>query len=418
MTAEYKFIIDTGTIVADTTDLESDVNAEYRLALGQNINLAASTPQGTLAQGETVARSSVMRNNAEVANMINPNISVGTWLDAVCAFLGVVRVRNVPTLGYNVQFSGEQGTVILAGAQVRSPAGDLFYTLADMTIGASNTVLGDIASIEYGPIALPVGSLDLVDNVPGWTNTNVLSTTNVVLGTKQSSDGQLKARRNQQLYKQGMGVSQAILANVLDVPGVTSAQVVENNNGTTGTFEGITFTIPNGIWVCVAGTASSAAVAKALYASHQGGCPWTYGGTGQGVQVGGPNGIQVTDEYSQKKYFVKYTTPVLYDVYVNLVGTRGVSAASDTAIQNIIVDYANGNTDGEAGLVVGASVSAFEIGGAVAKAFPGMYVKSCTVAVVARGAAPPLPGAYVVEFPLSPWMQGMIAFGNISVQLS
>ena len=102
MTAEYNFVVDTGTISADTTDLKSDVEQEYKNALGQNINLASSTPQGTLVEVETVARTSVMKNNAEVANMLNPNLSKGTWLDSVCAFLGVTRSRSISTVADGV----------------------------------------------------------------------------------------------------------------------------------------------------------------------------------------------------------------------------------------------------------------------------------------------------------------------------
>ncbi|XAO36862.1 hypothetical protein WP1_223 [Pseudomonas phage WP1] len=83
--ASHDYIVDTGVIVADTADVLSDAEAEFRAALGANINLAASTPQGSPVAAEAIARSNVMRNEARTANTINPNVSFGTFLDATCA---------------------------------------------------------------------------------------------------------------------------------------------------------------------------------------------------------------------------------------------------------------------------------------------------------------------------------------------
>jgi hypothetical protein len=54
--------------------------------------------------------------------------------------------------------------------------------------------------------------------------------------------------------------------------------------------------------------------------------------------------------------------------------------------------------------------------GAVARQLPGMYVKTCSVAVVPKGnAAPIYPTGYVSEFIITPYQQAVLTVGDITV---
>ncbi|UVN13638.1 hypothetical protein FBPa24_0039 [Pseudomonas phage vB_PaeM_FBPa24] len=107
---------DQTTSSTDWITLEMACEAEFRAALGANINLAASTPQGSLVAAEAIARSSVMRNEARIANTINPNVSFGTFLDAICALMGIERGSDLSTFGYGVQVTGRSQTRISTGS--------------------------------------------------------------------------------------------------------------------------------------------------------------------------------------------------------------------------------------------------------------------------------------------------------------
>ncbi len=112
MTAQYTYLMDTGTVSIDTSDLLADVENEWLAAFGATLDLDSSTPQGTMIAAETVARASVMKNNADVANTINPNLSYGVFLDAICALLGVDRGINQSTVAHSVQITGNPSTII------------------------------------------------------------------------------------------------------------------------------------------------------------------------------------------------------------------------------------------------------------------------------------------------------------------
>jgi hypothetical protein len=420
MSASYQFIIDTGTVVADTSTLLSDVEAEYQVALGASIDLASSTPQGTLIAAETIARSSVMKNNADMANLLNPNLSYGVFLDAICAFLGVQRGQNASTQGNGVELVGDgvDTVTVPAGSRVQTSNGDIFYLAVATTIENGGTVNGNFLSQAYGNIPLPEETLTIIDGTVGWGAAIVTADTVVTPGTVELTDPQLKTTRNQQLATQGVGGSGAIASAVSEVANVTSANVVENNTGQFASpINGVTFTLPNAMWACIAGSAPVQDIANALYAAHQGGCPWDYGASGEGVPVESPNGVLVYDPITNQPYYVKYTTPALFDVYVAITVVQKQSVSSPVpAVQAAIINYTSGQEQGEPGLVVGADVSAFEMSGAVARQIPGMYTRSCLVAAVPAGSAAPIyPTDYVTEFVMQPWQQGQLAINNIAV---
>lgn len=419
MSASYTYILSTGTIAIDTTSLLSDVESEWQAAFGATLNTDASTPQGTMIAAETTARASVMKNNADLANMQNPNLTYGIYLDSICSLLGISRGTNKSTIATGVQITGNGGTTINAGSRIQTPNGDIFSLLTAVTIPSGGTTTGTFQSQAYGSIAFPVGSMSILDGTIGWGAVACVNTTTVTPGASQNTDPQLKNKRNQQLAIQGTASTAAIYANLLEVPNVTSCQVVENNTGTITTVNGVTFTKPSAIWVCVAGTASASAIAAALYAAHNGGCPWDYGASGMGNPVNSPNGTIVNDPITGLPYAVLHTTPILHDVYINIsVHQSAAQSPGQSAIQKAILAYAQGQEEGEPGFVVGASVSAFEISGTVARQYPGVYVKTCQIAVVAAGApAPSFPSGYSYEWVAGQFDQAQLQIGNITVNL-
>ena len=68
----YNYVNRTGVIVPDTSDIQSDVQDEYRSALGTDLDVSPQTPQGRLIAGETTSRTAVAVNNATLANQIKP----------------------------------------------------------------------------------------------------------------------------------------------------------------------------------------------------------------------------------------------------------------------------------------------------------------------------------------------------------
>lgn len=263
---------------------------------------------------------------------------------------------------------------------------------------------------------MPAGpqTLTIIDGTVGWGAARIVVSSVVSAGSVARKDGALKNARLRRLANQGIGSSAAIMAKVLGVPNVLSANVIENNTGVVGNHHGIDFNFASGMWVCIAGSPVLEEVAAALYAAHHGGCPWDFGGANQGIPVNG--GIEVADPSTGIRYLVKFTQAIEYDTYVMVVVKRGPSAANATsAIQSAIVAYSEGDIDGEMGFEVGTPVSAFDIAGAISAQLPGLYIKSVKIACVLAGSEPPAPEDYIYEFETPRWGFPVTATGNVLV---
>lgn len=365
--ADYIYQDSTGIIIPDTATTQADVQNEYKTVFGSDLVVTPDTPQGILITAEVLARDSVIDNNAQVANQINPNYAGGVFLDAIWALTGGSRVAATHST-VTATLGGVIGTLIPAGTRARTSAGDEFETLTSVTIGVGNTITANMQSVETGAIACAAGELtDLVDNVLGWeTITNPLA---AVLGTSTESDEVSRRRRRNTLGLLGRSLAVSVLSAVYAVEGVASAAYRENYTTSNATIDGILIDA-NTIYVCVDG-GTSADIGQALLSSKSGGCGYT-----------GNTTVSVVDATSGQTYAVKFQRPDEIQILckVTIRATASIPAPS-TVVINSIVAWANGELSGEDGLVVGADVSPFEISGAVNRANPTIYVQKVEIAI-------------------------------------
>lgn len=418
MTAQYIYSLNTGAASADTKDLLADIQAEYITALGANLNLSSSTPQGALITAETIARGSVMRNNAEYSNLLNPDLSYGVFLDAICSFLDVPRGINKSTILRGVTIAGNTGTTIFTGSRIRDSNGNTFTLLSQVLIPASKTIQADFKAESFGILLVEPQTFEIVDGVIGWASATSTPTTVVEPGSLALNDPALKNSRRQQLATMGVGASAAVKAALLKVPNLTSCKVVEQNTGVPGDVDGITFALPSGLWVCVAGDPKPEDVAAAMYERHHAGCPWEYG-VDQGDPVAAPLGVATMDPSTGVVYRAKYVTAKKYDAYISVTCNQGSSSTNaDTAVKAAIEDYAAGNVEGEDGFVVGADIAAFDIAGVISKQIPGLFLKEVMVAVVPAGDPVPVyPDDYAFLFDMPSYGVATTNVGQIRVKV-
>lgn len=360
--ADYQYLTTSGVIVPDTGDLQTIVQDEFRAAFGLDLIVTANTPQGVLITAEVLARDAVLRNNAAIANQINPNLAGGVFLDAIWALTGGERLRATPSLVASATLTGSPGALVPAGSRASvGVGGPIFESVGDVTIGPGGTAAIAFQSVELGPIAAPAGELDtIVSGVLGWET--ITNPAPAVLGLARESDLAARARRRNTLALQGTSLAEAILSNVWNVPGVTSALLRENFTNAPVVIEG-TNLAPNSIFVCVDGGAD-ADVGAAIFAKKSLGCNWN-GGTV----------VDVTEPASGQVYPVRFQRPELVPIYMKVSIRAGSSVAEPAqAVRNAVLAYAAGAITGEEGFDIGGDVSAFEIAGAVNVNVPAIYV--------------------------------------------
>jgi len=363
---DYTYLGDTGVIVADTSTVQDTVVSEFQAALGSDLVTTANTPAGVLITAETLARSEVLKNNAALANQINPNLAGGVFLDAIMALTGGTRIAASYSVVPNVSLAGLPGTVIPAGSLAALSDGTQFASVSAVTLDGSGSGSVDFQAVEVGPIAAASGALtQVVTAVLGWDS--VTNPTAATLGRNVQTDQALRLYRKNTLSLQNVALPEAITSALYAVPNVTSLAFRENQSSSSATIDDISM-VRNSIWVCVKG-GTDAAVAAALLANKSLGCNWN-----------GSTTVSVVEPVSGQAYSVKFDRPTEVPVQAR-VTVRNVGAVTEVpgTVRAAVLAYATGQIDGEAGFTVGADVSPFELAGAVNVQSPGLFVTKLEV---------------------------------------
>lgn len=363
----YQYIDATGVVVPDTSALLTTVQDEFKAVFGADLPVTPDTTQGVLITGETLARDAVVRNNAALANQINPNLAGGVFLDALCALTGLSRTRATRSV-VTANLAGQPGTIIAQGSRAQTAAGAVFESLATVVLNGAGTASAEFRAIEFGPVPAAIGALNqIVDGVIGWeTITNPAAAT---LGLAEQSDASLRQLRADTLALQNVALPESITSAVSAVANVRSLAFLENVANTTEVIEGISL-VPHSIFVCVDG-GSDQEVAAAILANKSLGCNFN-----------GNTTVEVVEPVTGQAYDVIFERPEEIDILVRVtVSLDGTLIDPNTAIPAAVVAYANGEMPNEKGFVVGGDVSPFEIGAAVNSAYPTVYVKKVEVAL-------------------------------------
>ena len=363
-----QYVTKNGIIVPDTADVKEQVENEFKAALGQDLSLDASTPQGRLIEGETIARKSVLENNAYMANQLNPNTSSGMFLDANCALVGVTRKSSTRT-EVLATVTGVANTVIPAGSQAKTSAGDLFALVDDFTIPATGTGSAYFQAVDSGAVSCPIGTLtQIVTAVLGWETVN--NPVAAVIGEDAESDSALRLRRKKSLYT-GSALLRSIESSVLKVDGVLSVFPAENETNGTKVIDDKNL-VAHSIWIVVDG-GESEDIAKAIWQHKSLGC--AYNGA-QEVTVYGPYNVP---------YTVKFDRPTYQPFQISVTVTSPLTIDAqevESEVKAALEKWVNGGIAGVDGLGLGVDVSPFEAAAAITAQIPGLFVNSVQVALV------------------------------------
>lgn len=358
--ANYDYVTSTGVIVPDTADIRSEVEAEWRTAFGQDLPVDPETPQGVMITMETESRDALVRNNAEVANQINPDISGGIWLDAIWSLTGGSRRGATRSRLNGVEFRGIASTLIPAGSIATvSPSGERFRTLVNILLDGTGFATSTMEAINTGPIAAAEGTLtEVASSVLGWEQ--VYNPSDAVLGQVVESDVASRRRRRQTLALQSNGSPESIISRLYDTDGVRSLSFRENITNDPITIDGIS--IPGHyIYACVEG-GSDQDVANALFQSKA-----------VGPGYAGSITVPVTDAASGQVYDVNFDRPVERTFQARFT-VKSSPLDALNIIQNAVQSYVNGELEGDAGLVVNQNLSPFELAGAVNIVEPRIFI--------------------------------------------
>lgn len=360
--SDYQYVETSGVIIADTSETLTTVQNEFKNAFGQDLVVTPDTPQGVLITAEVLARDAVLRNNAALANQINPNLAGGVFLDAIMALTGTARDEATHST-VTATLTGVVGTIIPAGVTAATnPDGDLFELTATVVIGAGGTVSGEFQSVEFGPIAASAGTLTTIDSgVLGWET--ITNPDAAVLGQVEQSDQSARLLRKNTLALQGLSLAEAITSGLYATEGVKSLSFRENVADTPETIDGILMA-PHSIYACVDGGTDADVAATILRKKSA------------GADYNGTVTVNVIEPASGQTYAVKFDrpTPIAIQARVTIKASSSITDPV-AAVKEAVLAFANGELEEEPGFTVGNDVSSFELAGAINRVYPTIYVQ-------------------------------------------
>ncbi len=354
--ADYEFVSSTGVIVPDTATLRAQVESEWREAFGQDLVTSPETPQGVLITAEVEARDGIVRNNAALANQINPDIAGGIYLDAIWQLTRGARQSATRSVLNGVMLGGVPATVIPAGSLAAvAGTGDLFETVGAAVIQPGGTVEVSMQSVEFGPIQCGIGQLvNVASSVLGWET--VTNPTAATPGRLVESDLASRRRRRQTLALQSVALPEAITSRLMDIDGVNSLVFRENTTNAPAVIDGVNL-VAHSIYVCVDG-GTDQEVASALLATKSLGAGWN-----------GSESVVVVEPSSGQSYTVNFDRPTDINVFIR-VTAKFNNTDGQVIIKQAILAYAAGELEGDGGFFVGQDVSPWELAGAINQVEP------------------------------------------------
>lgn len=401
----YDFIDSLGVILPDTAAIKAAVIAAFKAAFGDDIDTDPSTPSGLLIAMLTEQADAVARNNAALANQINPSQATGVFLDGLAALTGIERIQASKTLVSNVLATGTVGAIIPAGTKIKTPNGDEFESANVVTISASGNAFVDFWSVETGAIACAPGDLDTDKTGVVGVDLFTSSTVTVTLGRKQETDSALRLRREQALAGQSMGTVEAIRTRVFAVEGVTGAVVRENN--TAHDFDladyyhlppgSAPIILAHSVWACVNG-GTDEEVARAIYESKSAGADYS-----------GDTAVSIQDDTTGIPYIVRFQRPETLQIKIK-VTVKASRYDAEGTIPGLIMAYASGEADGDQSFGIGDSISPWEIAGIINQGQPMFHVLEVSLALLESEFA-----TNVLQ--LLPWQIAKIEQENIVVEV-
>lgn len=266
------------------------------------------------------------------------------------ALRGVVQLNGItPSYGSVTQIpmtlGGTAGVVIPAGSRIASADGTQVYeTATSATIGAGGTVIVNANCTETGPNEPEAGTIIAIQTpIYGWSYASNGVATSV--GSNADTDTQLHIKQERATSATSYRQVDAIIAGIVNVPGVTFARLYVNKTDSTDA-RGISAKTMAA--VVVGGT--DEAVANVL--RLKGGSLDDYQGnlTTPVTFVGDLGDVETIDFYRPEE------VPVYIDLNITVTNSATYPEDAEDQIKQAIITYAQYDQSGAAGFPPGANV--------------------------------------------------------------
>jgi len=365
----------TGLNIDALEDRIAAVKAALRSLISANFDLSTDQPSGQLVEIQCERTQSALELLRSVYSGWDPDNATGHALTALSLISGTQRrAATFGTVTLTVNLNG--GTTLPAGS-VAAVSGDLtnrWVTDADVVAPAGPAADYPCAATceASGPIQALLGTITVrATLVPGWNS--VTNAADAAEGLAEETDTALRRRREQELALGGSTTVDAIRAELLELVGMVSVDVFENDLDVAAA--GMP---PHSVWSVIwdgaGGAVANTDIAEVIFEEKAG-----------GVRAYGYTVVTHTDEQGNT-HQIGFTRAAQIAIAVEVTipaANRGADYPGDAAVAQAIGDWADDY------FAPGVDVYRSEIVGVVV-ALPGVEnVSLCRLAL-----APVPPGVF------------------------
>lgn len=240
---------------------------------GSNINVDPNSPDGQMINIIAQAKLDALELIAQVFAGFDPDQAVGVVLDQRCAINGVVR--NAGTYTRTDVTVVVTQALTLAGLDtapdapftISDSAGNQFQLVEEHAFSGAGSEDLIFRAKELGAVLITANTLTTIVTITLGVGSVNNPTAPSVVGLSEETDFALRIRRSRSVALPSKGFFEGLYGALLDIPGVTSVNLLENvgsapdGNGIPG----------HSIWAIVAG-GTNAAVGRVIYLKRNAGC--------------------------------------------------------------------------------------------------------------------------------------------------
>ena len=319
---------DNGLKISDTSSILEQVQNVFLQAF-PNLNIEPSTPQGQIITFITELFTKAQTDVLEFANVIL-NGGTGIWLDAYCkTYYGITR-KQASNGSVTALISGTIGTIIPAGFTAKS--GDYeFETISEYIIASGGNVYAELFAKDDGDFSVNIDTLTtIITPVTGVER--ITNPYESIVGSDIETDNELRLRAANSLTYRATSIFDGMLAQILQLTGVSKIAGKENNTKNSVSYKGIMLE-PNSIAVVVKG-GDLQAIGKVML-----------GNKTVGADVMGNIDINVYEEISKQTSTMRIYRPTQValkaelQVAINNLTTQDYADQLKNQIINVIDSY-------------------------------------------------------------------------------
>ena len=325
MSYSAPYLDEGGIHLPSYTDRLNDLIVGYKRIFGDDVYIAEDTMDYQLLALVAKCWDDLNSLILDNYNSRNPNFASASALDLLLPLNGIIR-HEATSSSVVLSLTGVPDVVLEAGMQAMDADNHVWEIPDPVTFNAQGKATATAFCTETGPIAAGVGTITII-NTPqlGWMD--VTNEAEAVLGKAVESDAAVRKRRSQSVSLPSRSIMSGIRAALLNVEGVESVNLVENNSSTTDS-DGI----PGHTISAVVDGGSDEDIASVLWLKKSPGC----GLYGDVI-------VNYLDEYSQSNE-IRFFRPIQKDVVIHIelrVFASFESSLMSESIPNAVSEFVN-----------------------------------------------------------------------------